>query len=70
MGRAALDWTVSRLATAAGVSVSTINRFERGHFEPRGANMRAIRAALEDAGIQFIPANGGGPGVRLKEDKT
>jgi hypothetical protein len=26
----------------------------------------AIRGALEAAGIQFIPENGGGAGVRLK----
>ncbi|WP_287173301.1 hypothetical protein [Mesorhizobium sp.] len=29
------------------------------------ANQKAIRNALEAAGIEFIPANGGGPGVRL-----
>ena len=27
-------------------------------------------AALEAAGIEFISANGGGPGVRLKENPT
>lgn len=25
-----------------------------------------IRAALETAGVEFIPKNGGGPGVRLR----
>ena len=30
------------------------------------ANDLAIRHALEDAGIEFIDQNGGGPGVRLK----
>lgn len=29
--------------------------------------MQAIVRALEDAGIVFIPANGGGQGVRLRE---
>ncbi len=29
--------------------------------------MQAIARALEDAGIVFIPANGGGQGVRLRE---
>ena len=29
--------------------------------------MQAVVRALEDAGIVFIPANGGGQGVRLKE---
>jgi hypothetical protein len=31
------------------------------------ANADAIRSALESAGIQFIPENGGGVGVRLRE---
>lgn len=29
--------------------------------------MQAIVRALEDAGIVFIPANGGGQGVRLRD---
>jgi hypothetical protein len=29
------------------------------------ANADAIRRALEAAGLEFIPANGGGPGVRM-----
>jgi hypothetical protein len=29
------------------------------------ANNLAIRSALEAAGVEFINANGGGPGVRL-----
>jgi hypothetical protein len=29
------------------------------------ANNLAVRRALEDAGIEFIDENGGGPGVRL-----
>jgi hypothetical protein len=31
------------------------------------ANARAIRAALEAAGVEFIPENGGGAGVRLRK---
>ena len=31
------------------------------------ANADAIRRALENAGIEFIPENGGGAGVRLRE---
>ena len=30
------------------------------------ANDLAIRRALENAGIEFIEENGGGPGVRLR----
>ena len=32
------------------------------------ANAEAIRRALEAAGIEFIEPNGGGPGVRLREN--
>jgi len=31
------------------------------------ANDFSIRRALEDAGVEFIDENGGGPGVRLKK---
>jgi hypothetical protein len=30
------------------------------------ANDQAIRRALEQAGVEFIDAEGGGPGVRLR----
>jgi hypothetical protein len=30
------------------------------------ANASAIRRALENAGVELIEENGGGPGVRLK----
>jgi hypothetical protein len=33
-------------------------------------NNLAIRWALEAAGVEFIDANGGGPGVRLRENKS
>ena len=31
------------------------------------ANDRAIRRALEAAGVEFTDENGGGPGVRLRK---
>jgi hypothetical protein len=31
------------------------------------ANLAAIRAALESAGVEFIAENGGGAGVRLRK---
>jgi hypothetical protein len=33
------------------------------------ANDLAVRRALEDAGVEFIDENGGGPGVRLQNSK-
>lgn len=64
MARAALGWGVRELAKAAGVSVDTITRLEKGDILlPR--TVEAVRKALAEAGIEFIPANGGGPGIRL-----
>lgn len=66
MARAALGWGVRDLASAAKVSPDTIARLERGEsLYPR--TLEAIRSALEAAGVDFIPQNGGGPGVRLRE---
>jgi hypothetical protein len=32
-------------------------------------NLEAIQRVLEAAGVEFIPGNGGGPGVRLRKAK-
>lgn len=65
MARAAVGWGVRDLAKAAGVAVDTISRLERGEdVMPR--TLAAIENALTAAGVEFIPANGGGPGVRLR----
>lgn len=64
MARVALGWGVRELAEAADVATQTITRMEKGdRLKPQ--TVLAIRAALEAAGIEFIPENGGGPGVRL-----
>jgi hypothetical protein len=51
------------------LSVTTIRRAELAESETSltSANDRAIRQALEAAGVEFIDGNGGGPGVRLRE---
>lgn len=67
MARAALGLTVRELAQKAGVSHDTIVRLESGEaLKPR--TVEAIKEALEAAGVEFIPENGGGAGVRLKKD--
>jgi transcriptional regulator with XRE-family HTH domain len=66
MARAALSLGVRELAAAAKVSTDTVARFERGE-ELRERTIDAIRRALEDAGVEFIDENGGGPGVRLRK---
>ena len=65
MARAALGWGVRDLAVNAGVTANTVSRFENG-ADALGNTLRKIQRALEDAGIEFIDENGGGPGVRLK----
>lgn len=69
MARAALNWTTSNLAKAAGIGINTVNRFEGG-ADTRLSSVEKLRRALERAGITFIAENGGGPGVRLaKSDR-
>nr|WP_245520956.1 MULTISPECIES: helix-turn-helix transcriptional regulator [unclassified Mesorhizobium] len=66
MGRAALNWSTLDLAKAAGVGGNTVNRFEAGQ-DARVSSVDKMRSALESAGVEFIPENGGGAGVRLKK---
>ena len=63
--RALIDWTREDLAKASGVTIRTLARIENSQTVPRLATLQALTAALETAGIQFIPENGSGPGVRL-----
>ncbi|NBB82689.1 MAG: helix-turn-helix domain-containing protein [Alphaproteobacteria bacterium] len=65
--RAMLGWSRDDLATASRVSRATLADFEAGKRVPYGRTLADIRRALEAAGITFIDANGGGPGVRLGE---
>lgn len=66
MARAALSLGVRDLAELAQVSPNTVTRFERGEeLQPR--TVQALQFALEQAGVEFIPENGSGPGVRLKK---
>lgn len=67
--RAILKWKAIDLAEKAGVGLSTVQRAEQGDgpVTMMRANMDAIRRALETAGIQFIPENGGGAGVRMRK---
>ena len=70
--RALIRWTAQDLADASFLSVATIRRAELREFETAltAANDLAVRRALEAAGIEFIDANGGGAGVRLRENKS
>ena len=65
--RALLNMKQPELADLAGLGLSTIVDFEKSRRDVSVLAIQAIRAALERAGIQFIPENGGGPGVRLRK---
>jgi hypothetical protein len=67
--RALLRWSAEDLAEASAVGANTVRRAEAadGLTSMTAANQRAIRQALENAGVQFIDENGGGPGVRLRK---
>jgi hypothetical protein len=66
--RALLKWSAEDLSHRSAVSLRTIQRAELANYDTSltAANDRAIRHALETAGVEFIDENGGGPGVRLK----
>ena len=64
--RALIGWSRADLAKAAQVSERTITDFERGARSPINASLAALTRALEEAGVEFIPENGGGPGLRLR----
>ncbi|WP_390889915.1 helix-turn-helix domain-containing protein [Roseomonas gilardii] len=66
MARAALGLGVREVAEAAKVSPDTVVRLERGEAL-KERTVDAIRTALEAAGVEFIPENGGGAGVRLRK---
>jgi transcriptional regulator with XRE-family HTH domain len=68
--RGLLKWTQDDLAREASVSVVTVRNFENEKSAPQRATLDVMRRCLETAGVQFIPQNGGGPGVRLKEPQT
>jgi transcriptional regulator with XRE-family HTH domain len=63
--RALLGWNRDRLASAAGVHTTSVERAEGSRGAPPSDEiMRAIRSALEDEGVIFI--GGKSPGVRLR----
>ena len=67
--RALLRWSADSLARRSSVSLRTIRRAELAEHETAmtAANRLAIRRVLEEAGVEFIDENGGGPGVRLRK---
>ena len=64
--RAAVKWSVQKLADTSGVSIQTIKRLEVVENVPdsRTSTLLAIKAALESAGIEFIGSSHERAGIR------
>lgn len=65
--RGLTEWSIKELAENSGLSLDTLRSFESGRTKrlSRENEAKAI-ATFEVAGVQFIPENGGGAGVRLR----
>jgi transcriptional regulator with XRE-family HTH domain len=62
-----LGWSREELSSRSRVSMATLADFEAGKRTPYERTLVDVRAALQAGGIEFIPENGGGAGVRLKK---
>lgn len=67
--RALVRWSAEDLARESAVGLSTVRRIEAAQGVPGASakNLAALQRALEAVGVQFIPENGGGAGVRLRQ---
>jgi ribosome-binding protein aMBF1 (putative translation factor) len=63
--RGLLNWSQEDLAKKAERGTATVRHFEAGRQVPSEDTLAAFRRALEAAGVEFIPENGGGAGVRI-----
>ena len=66
--RGLMEWTAMDLAGASGISIDTLRSFESGRTQRLGRDNEAlVIRAFEERGVEFIPENGGGAGVRLRD---
>ena len=67
LGRTALGLGVRELAKAAGVSPSTVQRFESGTGGMQMRTLERVQTVLEEGGVVFLAAAGEeGPGLRWR----
>lgn len=65
--RALLDLSQKQLADAAGVSLRTIQGFERGDRVPQSLAMSAVERVFQSEGIVFV-AQSGWIGVKIRDE--
>ncbi len=63
MARVALGWGVRDLARQADLTAQTVTKFENGGNVTL-ETLEKLKSALENAGITWVPENGGPAGVR------
>lgn len=68
--RALLGWSQQQLADKAIVSLNAVTRLEKSRVDSRISTVVAVEKALLKAGIDFIPADTRGEGVRLRRPKA
>jgi transcriptional regulator with XRE-family HTH domain len=67
--RALIGLSQADLADRAGILPLTVRRYETVQSEPSYKTWRALKTALEQAGVLFIDADDvNGPGVRLRKE--
>ena len=64
--RALLGWSQAQLARTARIGLSTVKDAEAGKRNPIKSNIETLKRILDNGGVLFLPANGDGPGVRLR----
>jgi transcriptional regulator with XRE-family HTH domain len=64
--RAILNWSQEDMASATGLSITTIRNLELGSISPRHSTYDVIRIAVESAGLEFIEPEG----VRRRLDEV
>ena len=68
--RGLLGWLQKDVADRTGLNLQTIKRMETlGTGRSSVDNVLAVQRTFEVAGVQFIPENGGGAGVRMARPK-
>lgn len=67
MAKAALGLSNPELADLTGLHRNTLNKLDKG--EGKESTNKLVQLTLEAQGIEFIPENGGGPGVRLAKNE-
>ncbi|MEI9422218.1 helix-turn-helix transcriptional regulator [Mesorhizobium sp. Cs1299R1N1] len=65
--RGLIGWSQQDLAEKAEVGRATIADFEAGKRAPYATTLGRLQETLIAAGVEFIPENGGGAGVRLRK---